>query len=875
MHEPGAAAADSHERFARLLEQHERGESVDWERACAGSSTLRELHGRWLRVEGVLAGLVHDPVALDAALTEALQPEAAVDAATRSRLERLAAPERARERYRWLGDVGRGGMGVVTRVFDHDLGRELALKTVRDTNARSLQRFLREARIAAQLEHPGILPVHDVGVDAEGRVFFTMPLVRGRTLTEVLELAREGREGWSLTALVEVVVKVCDALAFAHARGVVHRDVKPANILVGRFGEAYVTDWGLARRADEPDEPVTAGEDENAPLANAPLETARGAVLGTVNYMAPEQARGEMERISPRSDIYSLGAILFHALSGHMPHEGVDERLALERARRGQQRSLAELAPDAPDELVSICEKAMASEPVDRYRDCTAMAEDLRAFVAGRVVRAHERGALPEFRKWFARNRAVALLALLAVSGVVGGLGAALLVEARAGREILRLSDAQRLAALEDRARSLWPALPERVPELERWIADAQLLLANFSVHERALAKLRSQARENDLAQRFTFADAADQWRHDTLAQLVDALQRWRAPETERSLLSDVEARLAFARDIERESLVDAAPLWSEAVDAIANSPRYAGLRITPQLGLVPLGTDPVSGLWEFAHLASGAPPTRDVSGVLALQDASALVFVLVPAGEFAMGSVLPVQARDATPRVESGAESAAVDLLARADEGPVVRLQLPAFFVSKFELTWSQWKRIGGAVPRAVVLAGASARHPASTIAWDEAHDALARVALTLPTEAQWEYAARAGTTTRFWCGREAGSLNGRVNAGWGSDGLALHEGDRPAAIDVDRLAPNPWGLLHVAGNVAEWIEDEYAPDTFGPRRPSDGGRAANGSGLRLVRGGAFDSSPRDLRSAARRAVAAGARGADIGVRPARRIDP
>jgi formylglycine-generating enzyme required for sulfatase activity len=320
---------------------------------------------------------------------------------------------------------------------------------------------------------------------------------------------------------------------------------------------------------------------------------------------------------------------------------------------------------------------------------------------------------------------------------------------------------------------------------------------------------------------------------------------------------------------------VDAAAAWSGAIDAVAHSPHYGGLHLVPQLGLVPLGPDPASGLWEFAHLASGTPAVRSVNGELVLEDANGVVLVLVPAGEFAFGSVLPTRTLGATADGDIATETTNVDLLARADEGPVVRIALSAFFVSKYELTWAQWRRLGGSAPRATRAGDATKLLPVNTIAWEEARDALAHVALVLPTEAQWEYSARAATTTRFWCGREASSLIGRVNAGWGSDGLALHEGDQPAPVAVQRLPPNPWGLHHVAGNVAEWIDDAYASDTRGPRRTGDGGRITGDTFVRLVRGGAFDSSPRDLRSAARRPVPAGSRGADIGVRPARRLDP
>jgi predicted Ser/Thr protein kinase len=164
-----------------------------------------------------------------------------------------------RKRYSVRGELGKGGMGVVLKVWDEDLNRPLAMKVLRKDGNRSpqagpagmpraeLARFLMEAQVTGQLDHPGIVPVHEIGIDADGQIFFTMQLVRGRELREIFQLARRGEEGWSQTRAVGVLIRVCEALAYAHSKGVIHRDVKPANVMVGRFGETYVMDWGLAR----------------------------------------------------------------------------------------------------------------------------------------------------------------------------------------------------------------------------------------------------------------------------------------------------------------------------------------------------------------------------------------------------------------------------------------------------------------------------------------------------------------------------------------------------------------------------------------------------------------------------------------------------
>ncbi|HVS10327.1 MAG TPA: serine/threonine-protein kinase, partial [Planctomycetota bacterium] len=350
------------------------------------------------------------------------------------------------------GEVARCGMGMIYKVWDENLRRTLAMKVVLGADAapgsagtsqpdkNRLNRFLEEAQITGQLDHPGIVPVHELGLDDEGRVYFTMRLVKGRDLKQVFELVRRGEEGWTLTRALHVMLKVCEAMAFAHEKGVVHRDLKPANVMVGRFGEVYVMDWGLAKvvgREDHRDlrpradpqaslsEVRTDRRDQAGSEPDAQLYTMDGDIVGTPCYMSPEQARGEMDRFGPRADVYSAGAMLYHLLAARMPYvppEGViPPQAVLALLIHGPPQALAEAGPDLPPELVAICEKAMAREPEGRYETMLAMAEDLRAFLEGRVVRAYETGAAAEFKKWVRRNRAVAasLAALLAV--VVGG----------------------------------------------------------------------------------------------------------------------------------------------------------------------------------------------------------------------------------------------------------------------------------------------------------------------------------------------------------------------------------------------------------------------------------------------------------------------
>ncbi len=380
---------------------------------------------------------------------------------------RLSDRPRLGQRYEIRNEVGRGAMGAVLRVYDADLRRQLAVKVMlafeqngasrtesqESSAARRYARFLEEAQITGQLDHPGIVPVHEIGLDGEGRLYFTMKLVRGRELREVYELVRKGEDGWNLTRALNVLLRVCEAMAFAHEKGVIHRDLKPDNVMVGRFGEVYVMDWGLAkvlgsadtrdvrvRRADASQSLVRTERRDRAQEVDSPLATMDGDIVGTPCYMPPEQARGRLEDIGPHSDVYSVGAMLYELLGGHMPYCGKGDRpspqAVLGALIQGPPKALRTLVKDLPDELVAICEKAMAREIPDRYPSMAGLTEDLRAYLEGRVVSAYESGAFAEFRKWIARNVAFALTVGAALVVGFGGLYGMLALAQRKNAEL-------------------------------------------------------------------------------------------------------------------------------------------------------------------------------------------------------------------------------------------------------------------------------------------------------------------------------------------------------------------------------------------------------------------------------------------------------
>jgi serine/threonine protein kinase len=307
------------------------------------------------------------------------------------RLRSSEAPDLSDTRYTLRELIARGGMGAVYAAEDEKLSRRVALKVLDtpDANGELTSRLMREARILAELEHPGIVPVHDVGALPDGRVFYTMKFVEGLRLDEyIVQLD-------SLPQRLRLFLRVCDAVAFAHARGVLHRDLKPANIMVGSFGEVLVMDWGLAKILREHgltlDETILTSsrkaESEND-STQPTIITGHGTVMGTPGYMSPEQACGEKEKIDLRSDIFSLGALLKFIAVG------------------GAQRK----SPPLPRPLLAICAKATAESPNGRYANVSELAADLSLYMDGLPISAYSENLLERFGRFYRRHQVAILL---------------------------------------------------------------------------------------------------------------------------------------------------------------------------------------------------------------------------------------------------------------------------------------------------------------------------------------------------------------------------------------------------------------------------------------------------------------------------------
>jgi len=288
-------------------------------------------------------------------------------------------------RYVDLGPIGTGGMGEVRRVRDRSLHRVVALKTLRPgrpVRPITLDRFLAEARTTAQLQHPNIVPVYDMGLLPDGRWWFTMKEVEGVTLKKVIESVHAGDGTFGFRRLISAFLAVCRAVAYAHARGVVHRDLKPINVMVGSLGEVYVLDWGVAKFMALGDAEIADPELTQA-TARA-TATQHGQVIGTPAYMPPEQARGELDEIDQRSDVYALGAILYEVLSGRPPYAYSDGPL-LEQLLDGPPPPLTvqDVAGVRCEELVAAANQAMEREPRARFPDAAALAQEVEAWLDG------------------------------------------------------------------------------------------------------------------------------------------------------------------------------------------------------------------------------------------------------------------------------------------------------------------------------------------------------------------------------------------------------------------------------------------------------------------------------------------------------------
>lgn len=309
-------------------------------------------------------------------------------------------PDLSHTKYRCLQEIARGGMGRIFLAEDTELHRKIALKVldVPDRDGQLASRMLREAYIIAKLEHPSIVPIHDVGTVADGRVYYTMKFVQGQRLDEKVR-----NPATMLPECLRIIQKICDAVEFAHTKGVLHRDLKPENIMVGDFGEVLVMDWGLAKKSNEPDAPESLPSQKgHAASRHDATLTKHGMVLGTPAYMAPEQKRGETDAIDQRTDIYALGAILDFVIKSKTPEANPTPLLRFRHRWFGK----------GPRRLLAIRDKAMSPDKNHRYERAVRIKEDIDNYVNGERVTAYPETPLEKSWRAFRPYRFLLILIL-------------------------------------------------------------------------------------------------------------------------------------------------------------------------------------------------------------------------------------------------------------------------------------------------------------------------------------------------------------------------------------------------------------------------------------------------------------------------------
>ena len=888
------------------------------------------------------------------------------------------------KRYELERELGRGGQGAVYLASDLKLRRRVAVKLFHRgafDDPVTAARFRREADVLSRLDHPNLCAIFDSGVD-DGQGYLVMRFVEGATFAAWMndsrptiverdavspttaepsefvsigssDAGRPALEGAARSAgsstlstahrsagrelmgrVLGVVEEVARALHTAHESGVVHRDVKPGNIMIGRDGRPVLLDFGLA-------------QDDEAQGAGL---TVSGDFLGTPAYMAPEQIDGERGKVDRRTDVYALGVVLFEALAGSRPFAGATRAILLREILEKPAPGVVSLNPAVSHDLAVVVATAIAKEKRDRYQTAADLAEDIRRVRTFEPILAVPPGPIRRTAQWTRRNpklaAALATIFLVLAAGVATTTAFWRESEMQRGitesvnRDYERLADMGRLDDLRRDFDELLPDLPERSSAITSWIKRAEAIRDRGKAHRTALEALRHDAEPFDPADRardeemkapdrlrlrqveagladlkrqiaalpdeadeaiedemnarrrdleterslletrlktrrvYRFSTDERQFRHEKLVELVED-----AASLDRTAPGVASIPLAMrlertARSLESVGVEDYRDRWEIALKSIAANPRYAGLALKEQTGLVPLRQNE-AGLMEFVHLPTGRmPDTGGPNGDgLRLSPETGIILILLPGGRFRFGS--------------SAAEAG------RLPEEPDRDVEIDAFFISKFEVTQAQWRRVmeenpsfyhPGTDDRGVPLGRPiTPIHPVESVSWLKARRFAALTGLDLPTEAQWEYAARGGRSTPYPFGDSIESLNGNDNvsdaalkryrkvaivtgsAEW-DDGFAVHA---PVAV----LGDNGFGLVAVAGNVAEWCRDRYGPIGADTVLEGDGLNAGAIGEERSLRGASWLHGAASGRTAERSRLAPETRAANIGLRPIRRV--
>ena len=871
-------------------------------------------------------------------------------------------------------ELGRGGQGMVFLATDERLGRRVALKVLSgfaSHSSRTLARFRREAEMASGLSDPGICTVYETGT-VDQIPFIAMQYVEGESLSQLLKIERSAASGGSpsskstkkqdgadasqvshrtesrVTQCVRLIRDVARSLHTAHEHNLVHRDMKPGNIMVTEDSRPIILDFGIAHAEDDGDHGLTRTND----------------VIGTPAYMAPEQVRGNARSVDRRTDVYALGVTLFECITLTRPFRAPTREALYSEIMAGRRPSASSISSEVGRDLDVIIQTAMDVDPGRRYQSAESFADDLDRLLAHEPIYARPAGLGLRLAKWAARNPAVAALLIcvfvLLVSGLVvttslwrqseedkrlaqreserADINATEALASLQGFEMV--SDSRRLKILQEDLPFLYPPSPDKLEAIDAWLVEVDKILARERIVERKLEELRRSSRSltleeirqdttyrevlilNDLYQRqeelltaakdesygesarrkfegmavrirelqkqveqasltqfaHSFEDKDQDWLHFNLRHLFDRIQVFKNRADRGNPVADVLHLRRQCESIDQLSLVDARDLWADAIERIASveeSPKYGGLKIEPQRGLVPLGPDPDSGLWEFAHVLTGTMPARGEDRRLVIDSEGAVVLVLLPGGECTVGARPPESAGESGPHIDPASEN--LSFKPR-------KIRLDPFFMAKHEVTLAQWETVEGDLLRyrpgesgATLEQWRSAgRAPVTEVSFSLTLDFIRRIGLQLPTEAQWEYACRAGTDTIWWTGADPESLLGqKVNIGDDvarASGVLGFDDGYERWSPVDSMAVNAFGLRHMLGNVWELTRDgeDIEGDVF---LPGDGSHTVVPPEDLVIRGGGFHSAPANATSAVRALLAVESIAKTIGFRPTRKL--
>ncbi len=551
------------------------------------------------------------------------------DAAAEAQLVRPRSPEMPDPcghpgRYHLVGEIARGGMGAVLKGRDVDLGRDLAIKVILEEHREipeMVRRFVEEAQIGGQLQHPGIIPVHELGRFPDGRLYIAMKLIRGRTLAALLE----DRKGPSddRPRFLAIFEQVCQTMAYAHSRGVVHRDLKPSNVMVGAFGEVQVMDWGLAKVLDQggvaDERRARKGRDEASAIRTVRTgseagESLAGSVLGTPGYMSPEQARGAIDTVDERTDVFGLGSILCEIVSGAPAYAG---RTGAELYRMAERADLRDTfdrldACGADAELIALAKSCLAPVPKDRPRDAGVVLAGLTAHVTGAERRLREAGLAKARAETLAagerkrRILAVALAASMLATGLLGAGGWAWMSNQRLRRVEVASKEVSRALDYAERKRE--QARSDAGGDRTLWVQAIEAA--------RRAESLLSQGEE-----------VSPELRNRVLSVLgIIALDRQLVESAEKDRrmvgrLAEIHNDLGVHGDRERIDAEYAAAFRDYGVDVDAADPAKAGARLAAS----PVAAELASALdqWVFLRRMSAHPDTAGAQRLVAVAKAA------------------------------------------------------------------------------------------------------------------------------------------------------------------------------------------------------------------------------------------------------------